>query len=342
MIRRLRLAYVLARPAVIVLLCLFAAIGITEGGQPRDVVRYGAVVFVVVSFLLYAITVNDLADEAIDRVNLHGDRRRPLVVGSGSRHDLTVLAAVTAFVSGLSGLALGVPVALVVVGGLAFATVYSMPPFRLASRGVIAPLTLPLGYVAVPYLAGLFAVRSTVDLRDIVLGAGLYIGFVGRIVLKDFRDVRGDALFGKRTFLVRRGRRATCLWSAVGLTMGSIIVVTATRPSAALIVATGALVFVTLILLRAVAANDRHRRDDALISAIAICGRGTMLVVLAHLTVRYEQWTSASSAALLGALAIVTLGQAHRMARYGPVPRPARVSRRAAELGQGSASVSAV
>jgi hypothetical protein len=39
---------------------------------------------------------------------------------------------------------------------------------------------------------------------------GLYVGFIGRIMLKDFPDVRGDALFGERTFLVRHGWRATC------------------------------------------------------------------------------------------------------------------------------------
>ena len=49
---------------------------------------------------------------------------------------------------------------------------------------------------------------------DLALLAALYVGFVGRIVLKDFRDVVGDRLFGKRTFLVRHGRRTTCVLSA--------------------------------------------------------------------------------------------------------------------------------
>ena len=55
---------------------------------------------------------------------------------------------------------------------------------------------------------------------DLLLLAGLYAGFVGRILLKDFRDVRGDALFGKRTFLVRHGRGATCTLSAIFMTLG--------------------------------------------------------------------------------------------------------------------------
>ena len=81
-------------------------------------------------------------------------------------------------------------------------------------------MLLPLGYVAVPYLLGIFAVRSTITPNDLLLLGGLYAGFIGRIVLKDFRDVRGDALFGKRTFLVRHGRRATCIFSAAFLVLG--------------------------------------------------------------------------------------------------------------------------
>ena len=65
----------------------------------------------------------------------------------------------------------------------------------------------PACYVAVPFLVGSFSVRATIGWQQLGLLAGLYLGFVGRIVLKDFRDLKGDALVGKRTFLVRHGRR---------------------------------------------------------------------------------------------------------------------------------------
>ena len=84
---------------------------------------------------------------------------------------------------------------------------------------MVAPLALPACYVAVPYLVGVLSARGHVRVSDLPLLAALYVGFIGRIILKDFRVVRGDALFGKRTFLVRRGRVSTCrvsaaLWSA--------------------------------------------------------------------------------------------------------------------------------
>ena len=72
---------------------------------------------------------------------------------------------------------------------------------------------------------------------DLLLLAGLYAGFIGRIVLKDFRDVRGDALFGKRTFLVRHGRRATCRLSATFLVVGVSVLPFVRELSVALVAA---------------------------------------------------------------------------------------------------------
>lgn len=71
-------------------------------------------------------------------------------------------------------------------------------------------------------------IRLVLLLARPAVGA-LYLGFIGRILLKDFRDVRGDALFGKRTFLVRHGRRATCAVSAGCLVTGNCAVVLAAQ-----------------------------------------------------------------------------------------------------------------
>src|SRR5205085_2049107 len=85
---------------------------------------------------------------------------------------------------------------------------YSRRPLRISDRGAVASFLLPVGYVAVPFLVGFFGVGGRLRARDFVLLAGLWVTFVGRILLKDFRDVEGDAMFGKRTYLVRHGRPA--------------------------------------------------------------------------------------------------------------------------------------
>lgn len=352
MIRRVRLLYLLARPAVLVLLALFAATGLAQAAHGQGAPALGTsalgtsalgtsalgtsapemwapemwalarVLVVVAAFLLFSVACNDLADEAIDRVNLPGDGRRPLVAGTANRHEMVVLACGSAVVALGASCTLRWPGIVVTVAGLACSAAYSLRPVRLADRGAVASVALPACYVAVPYLLGILAVRPSVRPADLALLAGLYVGFIGRILLKDFRDVRGDTLFGKRTFLVRHGRRWTCRFSAACWTVGAVLLVVAVpHPGAALIGGSAAYLVMSLGLLRALASARSHRREEALIAALAITGRGLIVSVLAYLSMTGAGWSPVAVAAGLAALLGLTAGQAALMARRGPATR---------------------
>jgi hypothetical protein len=64
-IRTLRVTLVLARPAVVALLGMCTAVGMAAAGRPDDQWLLARALVVVAAFLLFAISVNDLADEAI-------------------------------------------------------------------------------------------------------------------------------------------------------------------------------------------------------------------------------------------------------------------------------------
>ncbi|HEY7431005.1 MAG TPA: UbiA family prenyltransferase [Streptosporangiaceae bacterium] len=328
MIRRLRLVVVLARPAVMLLLGLFTATGLAEAGHGNDTMLLIKALAAVLGFLLFSVTCNDLADEAIDRVNLPG--QRPLVTGAASRREFTVIGLTSGVAAVAASATLRWPAAAVTAAGLAVSAGYSLRPVRLADRGAVASLVLPACYVAVPYLTGLFAARASVTPRDLLLLAGLYIAFIGRILLKDFRDVRGDALFGKRTFLVRRGREWTCAFSTCCWLAGTAVILAALpSPGTGLLITEFACLVAALALLASLARSTCARWDESLISAIAITGRGMVLLVLAHLTL------SGHSAGVPGHLAghgpgylvvlavicVLTLGPAATMAAYGPISR---------------------
>lgn len=320
MIRRIRLLIVVARPPVMVLLGLFAATGLAQAGHGGNPLLLGRALVVVLGFLMFSVACNDLADEAIDRVNLPGDPRRPLVTGTARRAEMVAVAATAAVAALAASLTLRWPAVLVTAAGLLLSAGYSLRPVRLADRGAVASLMLPACYVAVPYLTGLLAGRAGVRPGDLALLAGLYAGFVGRILLKDFRDVRGDALFGKRTFLVRHGRGWTCAFSAACWTAGTVALIAADRaPTPATMLAYAVLSTLALALIAALAVAADPRREEALISAIAIAGRGTILVLLAHLSMRGTG--SLLHEPVIYALALVTAGQAVLMAHRGPVTR---------------------
>jgi 4-hydroxybenzoate polyprenyltransferase len=320
MTARIRLLIVTARPAVLALLALYAAAGLAQAGSNDSKALVGALV-VVAGFLLCCVVLNDLSDERIDRVNLAGDRRRPLVTGRCNRRDFALMGATAGVVSLVAATLLEGPAVWVVAGGLAIGTAYSVRPVRIADRGALASMVLPAAYVAVPYLTGIFSVRASIAAADLVLLAGLYIGFIGRILLKDFRDVRGDALFGKRTFLVRHGRGRTCALSAVCWAAGSAVLLAAAQPTPAFAGTVSVCLAVALVLLRSLATDEGPRRDEKLISAIAIVGRGTILLLVAQLSLADAGWPVAASAAVLGTVVVLTVGQAWTMVTRGPNAR---------------------
>lgn len=323
MISRLRLVFAVARPAVVLLLALFTLTGLARTGHGGDPVLLGRALFVVVGFLMFSVACNDLADEAVDRVNLPGDRRRPLVAGTAGRRDLVVLAVVGAVLAIAAAATLHLAAVAVVLPGLVVSAAYSLPPIRLSGRGVVASLVLPACYVAVPYLTGVIAGRGGVRPGDLALLAGLYVAFIGRILLKDFRDVHGDALFGKRTFLVRYGRRWTCGVSACCWTAGTVVLLmTAPHPTPVLCAGYAVCLAIALGLLRALAAYPPVRQEEAIISATAIVGRGMMLALLVHLSVR-DAWGPlvVLGDAVLALLFVLTAGQTALMLVRGPVTR---------------------
>jgi 4-hydroxybenzoate polyprenyltransferase len=320
MIARLRLILLLARPPVLILLAMFTATGLAEAGRPEAPALLARALIAVAGFLLFSVACNDLADEAIDRVNLPG--RRPLTAGLVTRPTFVVIGLTAGAVALAASAALRWQAMVVTGAGLAVSAGYSLRPVRLADRGAVASLVLPAGYVAVPYADGVLAARPGLRPADAFLLGGLYLGFIGRILLKDFRDVRGDALFGKRTFLVRHGRRRTCLVSACCWVAGTAAILAATRhPTALLALAEAGCTAAALGLLAALARSRSARRDEALIAAVAIVGRGMILLLLAHLSMIAAGWPPLAYGAVTAALCLLIAGPALSMARHGPVSR---------------------
>ena len=317
MITQIRLLILLARPAVLYLLGLYAAIGAeSAGGATRA--EMAKCVATVVGFVLFSVALNDLADERIDQVNLHGDRRRPLANGAASRMDMKIVAAVAGLLALAGAIAmLSIWAVLVTVIGLLVSATYSLEPVRIADRGIVAPLVLPACYVAVPYLLGTQVAGGHVTLRSIELMAGLYLGFIGRILLKDFRDVRGDRLFGKRTFLVRHGRTLTCYVAFLAWTAGTVVIAAAQR-SLVLDVSYALGTLAAWTLLRQLAEDDNRRREEIRISALAILGRGTMLVLLVQLYVQRDGYDRISAALAVLAMTVLTGVLVARMLIRGP------------------------
>jgi 4-hydroxybenzoate polyprenyltransferase len=339
-IARLRLTLLVARPAVVFLLALAGLLGLALAGRAEDVVAVTRLLVLVTAFVVYAVSCNDLSDLEIDRVNLAGDVRRPLVTGSATARDVRLVAAGAGVVTASAAATQGLLALLLTLSGLGVATAYSLTPLRISRRGVVASLVLPALFVALPFVLGVLAGRG---LRggDLVLLSALYVGFVGRIVLKDFRDVVGDRLFGKRTFLVRHGRRVTCALSGVCWVVGTVLLVSATPRAPWWYVGCQSVLAVgAVVLVARLAVTEAHRTEERIISSLAIVCRATVAVLFVQIVAGSPE---AAAYGVIGTTAL-SLMLAVEMLRLGPrqtrvtVTDPILTSRAAESAATGSSS----
>jgi len=303
------------RPPVALIFLVFAALGMVESGTILRPTGSLLLAFAVVSsILINASTTNDIADEQIDKLNLPGSPDRPLASGLARRAHLVCLGLVSG--AGALALALAVGGALiwVVLLGLAFNLAYSVRPVRIAYRGLAAPLLLPIAYVVVPFLVGLVVARHHFGTHELALLGGLYSCFIGRIVLKDFRDAHGDRLCGKRTFLIRYGSTATCAFSATCWVLGAIVLAIAV-PALAIPLA----LYLPAILfgLQRLSGAEGQREEQAFIWSLARIGMAIALTLLTLIQVSGEPLTFQACAAVIvglpfAGLYLNGLASAHR------------------------------
>jgi 4-hydroxybenzoate polyprenyltransferase len=224
--KMLTLYWTLLRFRVAVMIVLFMLLGAAwHGGLTSIDALVLLMVLALASSYVSATSVNDIADREIDEINHPGDRGRPLVTGAARTADLWVLFVVSSVLAVALGLAAGPGAAGIMLLSVVIGALYSLPPARLSYRTFLAPLTLAVAYVGIPYWAGVVVVGESLQTTDLPLLTALYLLFAGRIILKDFRDREGDATFGKPTFLLKYGKRATCLASLCALSAGDALLV---------------------------------------------------------------------------------------------------------------------
>jgi 4-hydroxybenzoate polyprenyltransferase len=252
-----------------------------------------------------ATTVNDVADREIDALNHPRDRGRPLVTGDAREIDLYRLHVVAALLAIAAASLLGIAAVALTLASLAIGWAYSLAPLRLSYRTWLAPAALAAAYVAVPYGLGLRAAGAYPSTGDVVFCAALSSLFVSRIVLKDFRDRRGDAACGKPTMLLRFGKTLTCATSLAALALGDALLLVVLRPPLVLGVVLQAFVAAIGSRLLALWRAADPRAEQLAIGLGARMGNGLLLSVLAWLVLAAHKASPAEGTAFVIALAAV-------------------------------------
>ena len=294
------------RYRVAAMVWMFMLLGVARhGALDRFTLDYLWASLLLASSYVAATCLNDIADVGVDRINHPGDSGRPLVTGEAGRHNLlqvyviaSVLAVGFAVPLGLAGLSLA---------GLSLLIgwVYSVGPVRLSYRTYAAPLVLSIAYVLVPYLLGLVAAGERPAASDLGLCAALYLLFLARINLKDFRDREGDRQYNKPTLLLRFGKDRTCLISLVALAAGGITLGANLRPPAAVAVILSLYLVAIGSRLHALWRAGDERSEQVAIGLGARAGNGLLISVLTFLLLADSGAPPANVTIMMGVVAVL-------------------------------------
>jgi 4-hydroxybenzoate polyprenyltransferase len=268
---------------VAVTLWFFLLIGAAAQGPLRPGLALLLAAVSLSASYVVATTVNDIADQDVDRVNHPRDRGRPLVSGSASERDLWRTNAIAAPLALATAAFVGGPVLAVSAGSLAIGYAYSLRPIQISYRTWLAPTVLAVAYAVVPYALGLLAAGGRVDRRDVVLCGALYALFLARINLKDFRDRAGDAAFGKPTLLLAHGKKITCAVSGLAVLVGCAALVVALGGQPGVVAIMVLFAAAILAMLRRLWRATDPRAEQIAIGLGAKMGNGVLACTLASL-----------------------------------------------------------
>src|SRR5919107_525950 len=241
-----------------------------------------------------ATSVNDISDSEIDRINHPVDRGRPLATGVAGTTDLWELFGISSVLAVTLALAAGPTTAGIMLLSVAVGALYSLPPARLSYRTFLAPLTLTVAYVGIPYLAGVVMVGGRLGIQDLPLLTALFLLFAGRIILKDFRDREGDAAFGKPTFLLKYGKKATCLLSLCAVCAGDAFLVASLAEKWWLAALLQTYIVSLAIMLYRLYRLDGRKDEQISIGVGAKMGNGLLVTLLGVLILanQHAGWTT--------------------------------------------------
>ncbi len=278
------ISFRMLRYRTVILMITFEAIGF-QAVQPARNFSFDFILVALMLGTLYMSSTcfNDISDEEVDKINLKNDPSRPLVVTGTTPRQLRQLGVASILAASLAAVLVSPYYLGFVLAGVVLGMAYSLPPLRLSYRGILASLWLPLSYVVLPFLAGAW-LQGRLDSHSVYILMTMYICFVGRILLKDFRDYKGDKKVGKLNFLVRHGPRATCQAAAAAWLLGDALFVLTLHHSLPLLtVLMQPLIAMILYFLYRLSIEPDFKRQLLDVMVIGRCGNAITVGLLTSL-----------------------------------------------------------
>jgi len=292
------------RVAIMLILFLLLSLSLHQKLTYNPILIILACISLALSYVS-ATSINDIADAKIDAINHPNSVGRPLITGEGKKKDLIKVFIIASVASMVMAAFVNWWALLIISCSILINILYSLPPVRLSYRTFLAPLVLGVAYVGIPYSLGLAISSSSVRSNDLLWLFGLYVMFIGRIILKDFRDRKGDAKFKKPTFLLRFGKDATCIFSYLGVVIGGSAIIWLTHNTIWLAIITALFLVAILVMIRRLQLAPEGQQEQLSIGVGAKMGNGLLITLLCVFALRQSGVNNETQAIIAGILAFI-------------------------------------
>lgn len=269
-----------ARLRIIATCFALAFLGSVSGGAIT--LKTFFTLLIIAAWTVHANSINDFSDRDIDKVNLKNAADRPLVTKDISYKKLWIIHFGSGFLTLFFSYFYGISAVIFTLLVLLIDYIYSLKPIRVTNRTIASPLLLSFAYVYYSFSLGYWSTSFTLG-YPWFFTTGLYFGFIARLLLKDFRDVKGDKQFGKVTFLLRYGTKTTCIISSMFWFLAALVVIKATSFAPGVIVPLILGLIMTFILLYKLSKAPKVNDQQNLIAFIAKIANFTIITILAYL-----------------------------------------------------------
>lgn len=275
----LKVALKFIRPRILVTCYAIAFLGAAVSGSITS--KTITIIVILILWYIHAASVNDHSDRYIDAINLRNPTDRPLITQDASHSKLWLVHYVAGLLAVFLSAFYGLGAVVFTIGMLALDYAYSIKPIRISDRGILSQFLLAFAYVYYPFTLGFWSSNSG-GAYPWLISFGIYLAFVARLLLKDFRDVKGDKKHGKMTFVLRHGVEATCKISALFWLVSLAIVAYAVSFNLGLTVVLLVGLIQALVFLNMLARSSSIKGHESMVALIAKTANITLLAILMY------------------------------------------------------------
>jgi 4-hydroxybenzoate polyprenyltransferase len=284
------------RPRILVTCYAIAFLGATVSGSITS--KTILIIVVLILWYIHAASANDYSDRYIDATNLKNPTDRPLLTQDASHSKLWLVHCVAGLLAVLLSVFYGLGAIIFTIGMLVLDYAYSIKPLRISDRGIFSQFLLAFAYVYYPFTLGLWSSNS-VSAYPWILSFGIYLAFVARLLLKDFRDVKGDKKHGKMTFVLRHGVVNTCKTSALFWLIALTIVAYAVSFNIGLTIVLIVALIQALLFLSMLARSGSIEGHEGMVALIAKSANITLIAILMYYLAKTQVGISSLATSLI-------------------------------------------